>query len=133
MKEISINQRVSAMRVNCIVDILFQDNLIIEFHLIEINALFFLKESTCSWCKTNKVFKPHSFAVIGGGALLQTREGIAGPINNMECFLHLSWHGPHSDDGGSGTAPNTNGTVEIYMRLKQITHHLTGPGEARHY
>lgn len=89
-----------------------------KFPLIENAGAFYPKEAICPWCKKSKVFEPHSFAVIGGGALLQGRGGSAGPSEKMEGFLHLSWHGAHTEEGGYGKDPDSGGMVEIVKDVK---------------
>lgn len=53
----------------------------------------------CPVCKERKVFEPHSFAVLNGGALKGTLKS-AGPASDLYGFLGLIWHGAH--DGGEG-------------------------------
>jgi hypothetical protein len=66
----------------------------------------------CPWCKKNKVFEPHSFAVLSGGAMLmdKTREN-GGPDDRLDAFLSLSWHGAH--DNGKGNYRDINEMTEI--------------------
>lgn len=70
------------------------------------------KKPLCPWCQKNKVLEPHSFAILAGGALVVDREeGSGGPDENMDGFLHLSWHGAHN--GGEGRDREICATVEI--------------------
>ena len=72
------------------------------------------KKAICPWCKNNKVFEPHSFAVINGGACLKNHEKkFSGPSDDMEGFLYFAWHGAHTEEGGSGKDPDTGGYLEI--------------------
>jgi hypothetical protein len=90
----------------------------VDFPLIENAGAYYPKEAVCPWCKKSKIFEPHSFAVLGGGALLQARDGSAGPSEKMEGFFHLSWHGAHSNDGGEGKDPDIVGTVDIVRNVQ---------------
>jgi hypothetical protein len=61
----------------------------------------FPDKSICPVCKKNKVFEPHSFAVLDGGALLMNRKkDEGGPSPNMDGFLNFIWHGAHDGDIG---------------------------------
>ena len=59
----------------------------------------FPSKPVCPACGRNRVFEPHSFAVVAAGALMKMRGGAAGPDPRMEGFLGVTWHGAH--DGGS--------------------------------
>ena len=70
------------------------------------------KKALCPWCEKNKVLEPHSFALLGGGALLMDRdEDSGGSDKRMSGFLHMSWHGAH--DGGLGNDKGLGATIEI--------------------
>ena len=57
--------------------------------------------AVCPRCGRRKVFEPHSFAVISGGALFgRLGSKNAGPDPRMKGFFGLTWHGAH--DNGSG-------------------------------
>ena len=73
---------------------------------------FYPKKALCPWCKKNKVLEPHSFAILGGGALLMDRKcDSGGPDDSMDGFLHMSWHGAH--DGGIGKDKGIGAMIEI--------------------
>ena len=73
---------------------------------------FYPKKALCPWCEKNKVLEPHSFAILGGGALLMNRkDDSGGPDDKMEGFLYLSWHGAH--DGGQGKDKGIGAMIEI--------------------
>ena len=58
-------------------------------------------KALCPICGKNKVFEPHSMAVLSAGAILMDRkEKVGGPSDEMDGFLNLTWHGAH--DGGTG-------------------------------
>src|SRR5215510_4409415 len=57
----------------------------------------------CPICRRNKVFEPHSFAVLAAGALMEVRRGNSVLDDRLRGFLSLTWHGAH--DGGSGRDP----------------------------
>jgi len=83
----------------------------LNFPILRDDATSYPKEALCPWCKKQKVLEPHSFAVIGGGALLKSEDDVYGPSNEMEGFLHFSWHGAH--DGGQGKDSEATGHTEI--------------------
>jgi len=68
---------------------------------IKNNSTYYPKKALCPWCKKNKVFEPHSFAVLGGGALLMDRKRDYGSSDDrMNAYLSLTWHGAHDDGQG---------------------------------
>jgi hypothetical protein len=83
----------------------------LHFPIIQDDATSYPKEPLCPWCKKQKVLEPHSFAVLGGGALLKSGDGASGPSSELEGFLHFSWHGAH--DGGQGRDPGAYGCTEV--------------------
>jgi hypothetical protein len=78
---------------------------------------FYPKKALCPWCEKNRVLEPHSFAILGGGALLMDREDDSdGPDEKMAGFLHLSWHGAH--DGGLGKDKGISASIEIAQAVR---------------
>jgi len=66
------------------------------------------KSAKCPWCKKNKVWEPHSFVCISGGALLHDKKmESAGPSDEMKGFLDFTWHGAHTNEGGTGKDPDS--------------------------
>jgi hypothetical protein len=57
------------------------------------------------------VLEPHSFAVLGGGAMLKDKDGDSGPSQEMEGFFHLAWHSAH--DEGKGKNQEADGLTEV--------------------
>ena len=83
-----------------------------RFPVIRPRQWHYPTRALCPWCRKRKVFEPHSFAVLGGGACLrQPRSKISGPDTRMEGFLALHWHGAH--DGGIGRHRDRYVVVEI--------------------
>ena len=55
----------------------------------------------CPICGKNKVFEPHSMALVSAGALLMDRaKDSGGPADDLDGFLELHWHGAR--DTGQG-------------------------------
>lgn len=66
----------------------------------------------CPICKKARVFEPHSFAVVAGGALLMDRKRRNSRMNDaLDGFLDLVWHGAH--DSGKGVNQKTYAVVPI--------------------
>lgn len=67
----------------------------------------------CPICKKNKVFEPHSFSFISGGALIQEKSKYNkySAYSVLEAFLNIGWHGSHPKDGGEGE------DSELYIHL----------------
>ena len=59
------------------------------------------KKPLCPICGKNKVFEPHSMAILTAGAVLMDRaKDSGGPSDDLDGFLALHWHGAHN--GGQG-------------------------------
>lgn len=86
-----------------------------KFPLIEKNKSYYPDKAICPWCKENKVFEPHSFVHIGGGALLEypDEDETFGSSEKMLVFFHVGWHGAHPEDGGVGKDPDTYVNLNI--------------------
>ena len=68
--------------------------------VIQSSPNYFPQDGFCPWCR-RKIGEPHSFVELGGGALLKDRKSkIAGPSDQMEGLLTLTWHGAHDDGEG---------------------------------
>jgi hypothetical protein len=67
--------------------------------------------------KNNKVFEPHSFAVLSGGAsLMDRKKEFGGPDERMDGFLALHWHGAHDD--GAGDHREIYKIIDIARKIK---------------
>jgi len=66
--------------------------------LISKNESCYPNEPICPICKKNKVFEPHTFVAINGGALRIGKSGNSISHKNMYGYLHLTWHGHHYQD-----------------------------------
>lgn len=74
----------------------------------------FPDHALCPWCRENKVLEPHSFAHLGGGAVLMNRdEDYGGPSDDMKGYLYIGWHGAHLEDGGEGIDADLHANVHI--------------------
>jgi len=68
----------------------------------------------CPVCGENKVFEPHSFAVLNAGALLMNREEGSGEMSDdLDGYLTMYWHGAHQEDNGQGVDPEIGCAVDI--------------------
>ncbi|MCD4781198.1 MAG: hypothetical protein K8S27_11725 [Candidatus Omnitrophica bacterium] len=87
----------------------------IKVLLVEGEQSNFPDKAICPWCKENKVFEPHSFAGIMGGALLtdENDKESSGSSDRMSGFLDVFWHGAHKDEGGLGIHPDTEGHIMV--------------------
>ena len=69
-----------------------------EFPIVSKRQNLFPTEATCPWCRAARVFEPHSFVCLNGGALRMNPErddGSASP--DMDAWLDLTWHSSHSN------------------------------------
>ena len=72
------------------------------------------KKPICPICRKKKVWEPHSFAVLWGGAMEKKgRDHYSTEIEakNIVGVLELSWHGAHDD--GEGEFREIDSGVEI--------------------
>ena len=74
-----------------------------EFPVVEGDSTTHPAEPLCPRCREAKVFEPHSFAVLSGGASLvddDERSTAAVPDGlRLNGGLDLTWHGAHEDSG----------------------------------
>jgi hypothetical protein len=76
-------------------------------------------KNQCAWCKRSKVFEPHSFAALSGGALLVNRKtGDGGPDDRLDGFLDFTWHGAHTNEGGVGKAPDIHEASAVAKNVR---------------
>lgn len=72
-----------------------------KFPVVKGKSWHWPKKPLCPICGKNKVFEPHSMAILTAGAMLMDRARDSGtPSNNLDGFLEIHWHGAH--DGGQG-------------------------------
>ena len=72
-----------------------------RFPLIDSTPAHFPKKPLCPQCRERRVFEPHSFAALSGGAcLIDPETGDGGPDGRMQGFLDLTWHGGHGSGQG---------------------------------
>jgi hypothetical protein len=66
-------------------------------------------KAICPICKKRKVFEPHSFVVLSGGAILINRKNNTSitkkdtniTSDNLDACLDIIWHGAHGDGVGN--------------------------------
>lgn len=86
---------------------------------LAITQMRFPSTSKCTWCKSHNVSEPHSMAVLSGGAMLMNRKtGDGGPDDRLEGFLDVTWHGAHTNEGGTGKAPDIYKCIEIAQNVQ---------------
>jgi hypothetical protein len=73
----------------------------LKFPVVKGKSGHWPKKPLCPICGRNKVFEPHSMAVLSAGAILMDRaEDSGGPSDNLDGFLEIHWYGAH--DAGKG-------------------------------
>jgi hypothetical protein len=75
----------------------------ISFPVISKKNMKYPKKPICPICRKNKVWEPHSFAMLWGGAMEKKgRDGYGSDIEDKKIvgFLSLEWHGAHDDGRG---------------------------------
>jgi hypothetical protein len=79
---------------------------------------YFPTKPLCPVCGERKVLEPHSMASLTSGALslLDKKEDIWGPSEDMRGYLDLDWHGAH--DGGEGENRDIFTTVSLVRDVK---------------
>jgi hypothetical protein len=84
-----------------------------KFPVAKGSSTFFPKKALCPVCKKAKVLEPHSMVIVNFGAILMSNRatGSGTMSDDLDGFLHLTWHGAH--DGGVGQDPNIEAHVDI--------------------
>jgi hypothetical protein len=71
----------------------------------------------CPVCQRARVWEPHTFITISGGALkMDRRRDSGGPDESLDGFLELGWHGAH--DGGIGPFRDTGGLLYLAESIR---------------
>ena len=84
----------------------------ITFPVVEGKTTHWPDKAVCPVCGENKVFEPHSFAILTAGALLMNRaEDYGGRSDDLDGFLTLGWHGAH--EGGVGADRDIGCNLDI--------------------
>ncbi|MFA5835307.1 MAG: hypothetical protein WDA22_17640 [Bacteroidota bacterium] len=82
----------------------------VKLPVVSKNVSDYPQKAICPVCGVQKVFEPHSFAAIDGGALLMNRRNDSGTTSStLDAFMGLTWHGGH--DVGNGK------DREIYTKI----------------
>ncbi len=88
-----------------------------SFPFIEGERTTYPSTATCPQCNEQRVFEPHSMAILCGGAILMDRAARSGgPSDDLDGFLDLSWHGAH--DGGAGIDPDIYVNVSLASEVR---------------
>lgn len=87
----------------------------LKYPLLKGNKTSFPDKALCPWCKKNKVFEPHSFAVLSAGALLAEDSKLS--YSDMEGFFNLTWHGAHC--GGKGKLRDIYKVMDVAEDVKR--------------
>ena len=89
-----------------------------KFPTVANSVSSFPNKAICPWCKKNKVFEPHSMAMLCGGSLLVKKgNSVSAPKGAVEgAWLDISWHGAH--DGGLGKDRDQNHRVCIAKNVQ---------------
>lgn len=86
----------------------------IRFPIVHNNENIFPQKPTCPWCNKEKVFEPHSFSYILGGALLMDRQkDEGGSSSDMDAFLTIGWHGAHKKEYEVDNSPEIDIQFDI--------------------
>jgi|SRR5450631_3379040 len=71
-------------------------------------------EPVCPICMQKKIYEPHSFAMMGFGALRVDRKSNSGrPSPDLDAFFNLIWHGAHQEGEG------VNGKLAAWWTLSR--------------
>ena len=86
----------------------------LSFPIISGKTAAFPDSAKCPMCGAAKVFEPHSFATLSGGALLVDRATNCGEMSDdLDGFLSLHWHGAH--ESGVGIDPGKYCKVDLAL------------------
>jgi len=59
-------------------------------------------------------------AILSGGSMLVNRRtGDGGPDDRLEGYLHVTWHGAQTNDGGRGEYPDIYEYIDIVSDVKR--------------
>ena len=76
-------------------------------------------EALCPWCRKNKVFEPHSFAILSGSALKRVGKDRFEIADDVSGFLEVGWHGAHSEEGSEGPDADIGLSIAIAVNAPQ--------------
>lgn len=79
------------------------------------------EDSICPICKNKRIFEPHNFIVLEGGALFINDSGDSVLNESMKGFLCLLWHGCHNINNDSEIKANLNLEVIKNSKLGQFS------------
>ena len=95
-----------------------------KFPVVKEGKKDFPTKALCPVCSKNKVWEPHSMAILSAGALLllDRKEDYWGPSDDMNGYFDLWWHGAH--DGGEGENREIDVGVSIIREVQGGQTHL---------
>ena len=83
----------------------------IKLPVVRKKQVVFPEKALCPWCHKQKVYEPHSMAVLNAGAMRLVGKDRYEMADDTAAFLMLSWHGAHS--GGRGILPEVYASVSV--------------------
>jgi hypothetical protein len=87
----------------------------IKLPVVQKGRVVFPDKPLCPWCRKQKVYEPHSMAILNAGAMRQVGEEHYTMATDTAAFLSLTWHGAHS--GGQGQLPEIYASVEVAAQV----------------
>ena len=87
----------------------------IKLPVVQKDRVVFPDKAVCPWCRKQKVFEPHSMAILNAGAMRQVGKERYEMATDTAAFLTLTWHGAHS--GGQGQLPEIYASVEVAAQV----------------
>ena len=83
----------------------------IKLPVVHGKQVVFPGKGVCPWCRKQKVYEPHSMAILNAGAMRQVGQDRYAMAADTVAFLTLTWHGAHS--GGEGQFPESYASVDV--------------------
>jgi hypothetical protein len=88
----------------------------VKLPVIQDEVTHWPSEPVCPVCQKRKIFEPHSFAMLGFGALRVDRKSNSGrPSPDLDAFFNLIWHGAHQE--GEGVNREISCMVDIVKNI----------------
>jgi hypothetical protein len=87
----------------------------IKLPVVQKQRVVFPDKPICPWCRKQKVYEPHSMAILNAGAMRQVGKEQYEMATDTAAFLSLTWHGAHS--GGQGQLPEVYTSVEVAAQV----------------
>ena len=87
----------------------------IKLPVVRKKQVVFPDKAVCPWCRKQKVYEPHSMAILNAGAMRQVGKERYEMAADTAAFLTLTWHGAHS--GGQGQWPEVYTSVDVAAQV----------------